>query len=127
MTNERLGEIIREHADTVHQDEASYWQFDYFGFQLIAVTDSSSNRMRIMSPISALDGLDEALLLECLAANFDRALDARYATSQGLLWSAFIHTLAELSDDQVVAAINQVARLSATFGTTFTSSDLSFG
>ena len=80
MTNERLGEIIREHADTVHQDEANYWQFDYFGFQLIAVTDSSSNRMRIMSPISALDGLDEALLLECLAANFDRALDARYAT-----------------------------------------------
>ena len=111
MTNERLGEIIREHADAVHQDEASYWQFDYFGFQLIAVTDSSSNRMRIMSPISALDGLDDALLLECLAANFDRALDARYATSQGLLWSAFIHTLAELNDDQVVAAINQVARL----------------
>ena len=127
MTTERLGEIIRKHADAVHQDEASYWQFDYFGFQLIAVTDATSNRMRIMSPISAVDGLDDALLLECLAANFDRALDARYATSQGLLWSAFIHTLAELNDDQVVAAINQVARLSATFGTTFTSSDLSFG
>ena len=126
MTTERLGEIIREHADAVHQDEGHYWQFDYFGFQLIAVTDSTSNRMRIMSPIAALDGLDDALLTECLAANFDRALDARYAT-QGLLWSAFIHTLAELEDHQVVAAINQVARLSATFGTTFTSTDLSFG
>ena len=127
MTTERLGEIIREHADAVHQDEGHYWQFDYFGFQLIAATDSTSNRMRIMSPIAALDGLDDALLTECLAANFDRALDARYATSQGLLWSAFIHTLAELEDHQVVAAINQVARLSATFGTTFTSTDLSFG
>ncbi len=127
MTTERLGEIIRQHADAIHQDEGHYWQFDYFGFQLIAITDSTSNRMRVMSPIAALDGLDDELLLECLAANFDRALDARYATNQGLLWSAFIHTLAELNDEQVVTAINQVARLSATFGTTFTSSDLSFG
>lgn len=127
MTNTQLGEIIRTHADTMHEDQASYWQFDYFGFQLIAMADVAANRMRIISPIAALDGLAEELLTECLSANFDRALDARYATSQGLLWSAFIHTLAELEDHQVVAAINQVARLSATCGTTFTSTDLSFG
>jgi len=127
MNNERLGEIVREHADTVHRDEAGYWQFDYFGFQMIVMTDETNNRMRVISPIAALDGMDSELLLECLAANFDRALDARYATSGGLLWSAFIHPLGELDGGQVVSAINQVARLSATFGSTFTSTDLSFG
>jgi len=127
MTNHRLGEIVREHADTMHQDEAGRWQFDYIGFQLIVLTDETNNRMRVISPIANIEGMDEALLLECLSANFDRALDARYATSGGILWSAFIHPLSELSEQQVVAAINQVARLSTTFGTTFTSTDLSFG
>jgi len=127
MNNERLAEIVREHADTLHRDEVGYWQFDYFGFQMIIMTGDTMNRMRIMSPVAPLEGMENEQLLECLAANFDRALDAKYATSGGILWSTFMHPLAELEDHQVLAALNQVARLSATFGTTYSSSDLTFG
>ena len=62
--------------------------------------------------------LDSEAVVSCLSANFDRALDARYAISGEFLWSAFIHPLKELQDDQVVNALMQVTTLAVTFGTT---------
>jgi len=35
-----------------------------------------------------------------MQANFDSALDARYAIAKGKLWSAFIHPLSELNEEQ---------------------------
>ena len=62
-----------------------------------------------------------------MEANFDRALDTRYALSGDHLWSAFIHPLDELRETQFVDGMNQVATLAANYGTTFTSTDLLFG
>lgn len=127
MTNERLDAMIREHADTIQHGELGRWQFDYYGHSLIVLTDETHNRMRVISPVGETSEMDEQRAMTCMRANFDRALDARYAVSGDIVWSAFIHPLRELDVSQVVNAFNQVASLAATYGTTFTSGALSFG
>ena len=61
-----------------------------------------------------------------MEANFHSALDARYAISDGILWAAFIHPLQELTKDQVISAISQVYSTVQTFGTYYSSGELSF-
>lgn len=127
MNNQQLDAVIREHADTIHRGQPGLWQFDYFGRTLIVLTDETHNRMRIISPVADREQVDSEIALACLSANFDRALDARYAISGDFLWSAFIHPLAPLDIPQVVDAMTQVANLAVTFGTSFSSSGLMFG
>ena len=127
MDNEQLDALIQEHADLVHDGTLGRWHFDYFGRVLIVLTDEAMNRMRIITPVVEVGELDAESVVTCLSANFDRALDARYAISGDYLWSAFIHPLGELENQQVVDALMQVATLAATYGTSFSSSGLTFG
>ena len=97
---------------------------------MVVLTDSRANRMRLMMPIRTLDPSkqeDLRLALIALTSNYDRALDARYALQQGVLWSVFIHPLESLTEDDLENAIDQVRTLRKNTGTTFTSSDLLFG
>ena len=127
MNNEQLDVLVKEHADHVHQATPGHWQFDYFGRVLIVLSDEAMNRMRIITPVIEVSELDADAVVTCLSANFDRALDARYAINGEYLWSAFIHPLKELQDSQVVDALMQVATLAVTYGTNFSSSGLTFG
>ena len=127
MNNEQLDVLVKEHADHVHQANPGHWQFDYFGRVLIVLSDETMNRMRIITPVIEVSELDADAVVTCLSANFDRALDARYAINGEYLWSAFIHPLKELQDSQVVDALMQVATLAVTYGTNFSSSGLTFG
>lgn len=127
MTNERLGNLIRENAATIHNDDAGHWRFDYRDHLVIVMTDESHNRMRIITPVAEVTDLSEEIWLLALSANFDRALDARYAVSGDYLWSAFIHPLKQLGTEQFLDGLNQTVTLAANFGTSFSSSDLVFG
>ena len=127
MNNKRIDQIIREYAGELEEAELGYWKFSYDGQYLLIVTDENHNRMRVISPVVLIDEVSNELLFKCMEANFDRALDARYAISGEYLWSAFIHPLAELTDDQLIDALNQVVTLAKNFGMTFTSSELRFG
>jgi len=62
-----------------------------------------------------------------LQANYDSALDARYATAQGLIWSVFVHPLSSLAEEFLASAIGQVHTAAETFGTTFSSGELIYG
>ena len=127
MNNHRLDTIIREHAGKLHEDKLGYWKFEYREHVLMVITDETHNRMRIITPVAEVDDLNDEIWLLCMSANFDHALDARYAVSGDLLWSAFIHPLKQLDDEQVIDAMDQVATLAANFGTTFSSGNLAFG
>ncbi|MDE2149210.1 MAG: hypothetical protein KGJ55_05120, partial [Gammaproteobacteria bacterium] len=59
--------------------------------------------------------------------NFHTMLDVRYATSDGIVYAAFIHPLSPLHGGEFVSALQQAARAALTFGGTYTSSDLVFG
>jgi len=73
-----------------------------------------------------MEHVDAAQVQKCMEANFHTALDSRYAISEGILWSAFIHPLKELTEAQVVDAVNQVYSAAKTFGTYYSSGSLSF-
>ncbi len=82
--------------------------------------------MRIISPITEVQNLPEGELENALVANFHSALDVKYAISDGVLWTVFIHPLKELSEAQIEDAILQVYNGAETFGTTYSSTNLAF-
>ena len=61
-----------------------------------------------------------------MQANFDTALDARYAIAKDTLWSAFIHPLHSLDDEAFLLGLGQVVNLVNTFGSSYTSGLLIF-
>jgi hypothetical protein len=61
-----------------------------------------------------------------LQANYDRALDARYAMSGRELWSVVVHPLATLATDDLPSMFDQVITLAKNTGSTFASTELVF-
>jgi len=83
-----------------------------------------ANRMRLITPVASLADMSEQQVIASLVSNYHLALDARYALSGEVLVTTYIHPLAELTEQQLISAIRQVATLSKTFGTTYTSGDI---
>jgi len=103
------------------------WRFQAGGREVIVVADESHNRIRVMTPVSQVDPRRPQLLFTLLEANFGRALDARYAITQNVLWSLFLHPLHDVKPSQLKEGIRQVVTLADNTGTTYASSELSFG
>lgn len=127
MDNHQLGILIREAATEMVEDHLGFWKFEVSDSLVFVITDESHNRMRIMTPVSELAALSTEQIQVVLAANFDRALDARYCANDDVLWSAFLHPLFELRSHQFLDALSQVVMLSKNFGGSYTSSDIVFG
>ncbi len=127
MTLARMNEIIRRLDPEAKVPQQGSWQFTISERPVVIVTDIRANRMRIISPITKVDSLPEGALQRMMQANFDTALDARYAIARGVVWATFIHPLAALHDRQFISAIGQTVNLSLTFGKTFSSGAMSFG
>ena len=108
-------------------EDQNVWSFKVEDVQLSVIADPRHDRMRVVSAIAAADALPPALLIRLMQANFDSALDARYAVARGNLWATFIHPLSPLTDRQFISGVGQTANLVRSFGTTFSSGALSFG
>lgn len=126
MTLERMGEVVTA-LDAEAVAEGPVFQLTVEDVPVLIVTDASADRMRAMTAIRSTDGLDPGEIARMMQANFDTALDARYAIAQGRLWSVFIHPLAALEKDELIAGIGQVVNLALTYGSTYSSGLLSFG
>jgi len=125
MTQEKLDSIYAKIGDSI-EGSSGRWQFKVKEVMFIAISDSTHNRMRIISPIAETFKLTETLKEDALVANFHTALDVKYAISDDILWSVFIHPLKELSEDQVYDAVKQVYFANVTFGGSFSSTSLVF-
>lgn len=125
MNNEKLEGIYVASSDSINGNNGA-WQFFIKGIPIISITDENHNRMRIMSPIKDANQLSDDLIKAALVANFHTALDVKYAVSDGVLWSVFIHPLRELTENQVEDAISQVYYANINFGTSFASTSLTF-
>ncbi len=117
---------LKEIDDTIERDGNS-WQFSIDETQILIVSDPLAERMRIMVPIIQADSLSPELLARMMQANFDSALDARYAIANGLLWGTYIHPLTSLSKEQFLSGLGQTISIVATFGTSFSSGTVVFG
>jgi len=122
-------EQTAEDSDDQEPNQEAAAAFADLDGTLMVITDEKANRMRIMMPIQAFDvsqpqDLKTAIIV--LHANYDRALDARYAISNGLLWSAFIHPLSSLTEEDLASALDQVRTLRKNTGTSYSSGALQF-
>lgn len=126
LNNDSLEKLLETKVDTL-SGQSGRWQAIYNDTPLVILTDEQNNRMRIISPIIEAASLDKDLLLDTLTANFHSALDVKYAISNGILWSVFVHPLDVLTAQELTSAIDQVSAAATTFGTTFSSTPLLFG
>lgn len=94
---------------------------------VLLVFDVRADRMRLMSQITSADDLNAAELNRLMQANFDSALDARYAIAQGMVWSTFLHPLSSLTGPDFVSGLAQTVTCVKTYGTTFSSGTTVFG
>ncbi|MEM9740773.1 MAG: hypothetical protein AAF829_13000 [Pseudomonadota bacterium] len=101
--------------------------FTVEGLQLQLVFDTTADRMRVMLPITAAADLDAEQLQRLMQANFDSALDSRYAIAQGAVWAVFLHPLSSLTTEDFASGIGQSVNLVRTFGTSFHSGAGVFG
>lgn len=125
MNNKKLETIYTTVSDSI-QGDLGGWQFFINEIPFMSITNEKHNRMRIISPIADANTLNEELIKAALVANFHTALDVKYAVSDGVLWSVFIHPLKELSEEQVKDAVSQVYHANINFGSSFASTSLSF-
>jgi len=123
---ESIGEVIAA-LDADAERTGNNWQLTIDERTLLVVTDTASGRMRIITPIAEAEGLPDAALMRLLQANFDSALDARYAVAQGLVWGTFVHPLPTLEQRDFASGLLQVKSLADTFGTSFSSGLLNYG
>jgi hypothetical protein len=125
MTNEKLNLIITAISTDVQGGNGN-WQFTIDSTYFVCLTDENHNRMRIISPIMEVSDLTTDEMTQCMEANFHSMLDSKYAIGEGLVWSAFIHPLGELTEDQFLSAVSQVFSGVRTFGTYYSSGLLEF-
>ena len=126
MTLDRMEDIIAR-LDSGYEREGSVINFSYANRSINVIADATADRMRVVIPITNAAALNEESLVRVLQANFDSALDARYAVAQGILWSTFIHRLSSLDDQDFLSGIGQTINTAESFGTSYSSGELVFG
>jgi len=126
MTSSAIGKLLDSYL-TELEGEDGFWRGMRQDIQVFVLSDDSHDRMRIMAPIGELKELDPKVLQLLLEANYDRALDAKYALRGKEVWSVSVHPLATLAPDDFASFLDQVVRLVKNTGSSYASSDLVFG
>jgi hypothetical protein len=126
MNNPELRRLLGKLAGNVGGQEGA-WNIVYNGIPMVIITSPPHDRMRIVSPIPNRKVNQPSEITTVLKANFDRALDARYALYQGRMWSVYLHPLSSLTEAELGSALDQVANLVKTYGSTYSSGHLLFG
>ncbi len=126
MTLDRMMQILRA-LDPEAEVQGPLARLTIAETVVLVVSDPRADRMRVMVPVRPADGLGAEELERMMQANFDTALDARYAVAKGVVWAAFIHPLGALGKEQLINGIGQTVNLAQTYGTLYTSGGLTFG
>ncbi|MEM1160032.1 MAG: hypothetical protein AAGJ28_03795 [Pseudomonadota bacterium] len=126
MTQDRLAEIA-EALDPAVEKSGNVLRFLVEDVPVSVVSDQVHNRMRVMVMVRSATGLSPDEMYRIMQANFDSALDARYAIAQNRLIAVFIHPLGSLSKEDFLSGIGQTVNLALTYGTTYTSGGLTYG
>src|SRR5262245_11312001 len=125
MTTQAMGKLLDSYL-TELEGQPGFWRGSRNETPVFVFSDDEHDRMRIMAPIGVVEDLDAELLHVLLQANYDRALDARYAMRGNELWSVVVHPLATLATDDLPSLFDQVVTLVKNTGSTFASTELVF-
>lgn len=125
MTQDDMEKTVADIVE-VEESKKGYVVFEYKNVKMALISDVNHDRMRIIAPITKYSGITLDQVKKTMESNFHQALDARYAESNDILYSAFIHPMSPLSEIELIKALDQVATLALTFGTSYTSGELSY-
>jgi hypothetical protein len=104
MTAERLAQIIMD-IDPDAAITPSGIELTIEDIPVLVVMAPAADRMRAMVPIASVEDITPEEMSRMMQANFDIALDARYAVAQDRVWGVFIHPLGALEREQFLSAI----------------------
>ena len=126
MAPERLTDIILA-IDPDAAINASGIELTIEGIQVLVVMAPGADRMRAMVPIASVEDVTPEEMNRMMQANFDTALDARYAVAQGHVWGVFIHPLGALEREEFLSGLAQTVNLARTFDTLYSGGAQVFG
>lgn len=126
MDNARLGGLLKL-LDPELSGQPGNWVITFQETSAQVLTDERADRMRIMIPIADAKELEADVLYRLLQANYESALDARYAIAQGLVWVAYIHPLSPLTEGELLLALAQTYNAASTFGGSYSGGLFQFG
>lgn len=125
MTLQRVEQIVQA-LDPDAQFNGWQFQMHIEGVPVLIITDIGSDRMRALVPIRDASSMTKEELERVMQANFDTALDARYAIAQERLWAVFIHPFSRLEKNQFISAIGQTVNAARTYGSFYSGGAMSF-
>lgn len=125
MTSAAIAKLLDSYLTDV-EGRPGFWRGMRDEVMVYVFSDDSHDRMRIMAPIGELREVEPRTLQVLLQANYDRALDARYALRGREVWAVTVHPLATLAPDDFAEFIEQTVKLVHNTGTTYASSNLMF-
>ncbi|WP_317054908.1 type III secretion system chaperone [Roseovarius rhodophyticola] len=126
MTLERLDVIVRA-LDPEAASDGRRWRLMIADVPVLIITDPNNDRMRALAPVEKVEDIEEGALKRMMQANFDSALDGRYAIANDMVWATYIHPLAALEKDQLISGLGQIINLSKTYGTLYSGGAMQFG
>ncbi len=126
MTPERLLEIIVD-VDPEAIVTGGGVELTIDDIPVLVVFAPAADRMRAMVPIASVEDVTPEEMERMMQANFDTALDARYAVAQGRVWGLYLHPLAALEREQFLSGLAQTVNLARTYGSLYTGGANVFG
>ncbi|WP_375279885.1 hypothetical protein [Pseudooctadecabacter sp.] len=118
MTAQRIAEIVLD-IDPDAQLTPGGIELTLEDIPVLIVMAPGADRMRAMVPIASVEDVSAEEMSRMMQANFDTALDARYAVAQGRVWGVFIHPLSPLEREQLLSGLVQTVNLARTYGTLY--------
>jgi hypothetical protein len=125
MTTAAMEKLLGSYLEDL-EGTPGFWRGRRGEVPVFVFCDDEHDRMRLMAPVGVAEDLDPDLLHVLLQANYDRALDARYAMRKNEIWSVVVHPLATLATDDLPSLFEQVVLLVQNTGSTFASTELVF-
>ena len=126
MTQARMEQIFGDQVDAIEGPSGAIRTI-VDEVEIYLISDPTNDRMRLLAWVADVNRVDPRIVNVLLQANFYRTLDARYAVSEGIVFSAYLHPISTLSREELISGFDQVLALAKNFGTTYSSGKLDFG
>lgn len=125
FSNKKLGKILKKHALEIEGTDGG-WELLLDRRPILVAADQEADRIRIFTFVAKLEEVNNDELEKLLRANFNSAVDAKYAVHNGLVMSLYSHPLDDLTELQIADALQQVNNLAENFRTSYSSTELPF-
>lgn len=123
MTRGDLEAFLRNETQGLTTDSEA-WHFAFDKVAMQAFVSEPKDRMRVMAMVALLNGIKPEHVEPILRTNFNG--DARYGLQDGVLWAVYMHSLSGLRESDLISGLHQVASLTQSFGSSFSSGPMRF-